>query len=318
MAGLDIIRWDGQPISKPGLYSGIPIDLYHGQLTVGPSISSSGLRTIFNASAAHYWNHSYLNPAREEQDEKEAFIFGRAAHHLILGEASFRKDFTIRPEQYPSDAGDKPWNGNSNWCKAWLAQARRDGLTVLTPGQIEAIRGMAAGLNANSVVRTGILNGLIEHSIVWQDEETGVWLKVRPDAIPTTDMDFADLKTAASVDDNAIEKAIGERGYHMQGALVAEACRAVFERDLQSFSLVFSEKTRPHVARVKEIKPGDLSDGAEQNRAALRMFARCLERGEWPGPGGVQTDAEYADLKPFHRDQALRRLAALNSELEAA
>lgn len=31
--------WDGKPISEPGIYRKIPMDDYHDQLTVGPSIS---------------------------------------------------------------------------------------------------------------------------------------------------------------------------------------------------------------------------------------------------------------------------------------
>lgn len=315
---MEVIPWNGEPIDKPGLYSGIPIDDYHGQLTVGPSVSSSGLRRIFIDSPAHYWDESYLNPQRAEQKDKEAFIFGRAAHHLILGEADFRSHFCIQPETYPADGGEKAWNNNATHCRSWKAEAKRCGLTVLTSKQIEAIRGMATGLQANPIVRAGVLRGLIEHSIIWQDEETGIWIKVRPDAIPTSDLEISDLKSAASVSDDAIEKAIGERGYNMQGALVGEGCREVIGREMQSFSLVFSEKARPHVARVKEVKPGDLADGATQNRAALRMFAKCLERGVWPGPGGEQSDAEYAEIKPYHRILAERRLAALNLELEAA
>lgn len=315
---MNIIPWDGQPISVPGIYSGIPIDEYHKQLTVGPSISSSGLRKLFNDSPAHYWDESYLNPNRAEPKEKEAFIFGRGAHHLLLGEADFRAHFCIQPEKYPVEGGEKPWSNNATYCRNWKAQAKKDGLTVLTANQIEAIRGMAVGLEANPIVRAGVLRGLIEHSIIWQDAETGIWIKVRPDAIPTADLEVSDLKSAASVSDEAIEKAIGERGYHMQGALVGEGCRQVIGREMQSFSLVFSEKARPHVARVKEIKPGDLADGAEQNRAALRLFAKCLDRGVWPGPGGEQSDAEYAEIKPFHRTLAERRLAAISIELEAA
>ncbi len=37
-----VTRYDGQPITAPGIYSGVPIDTYHGpDLCAGPSISSS-------------------------------------------------------------------------------------------------------------------------------------------------------------------------------------------------------------------------------------------------------------------------------------
>ena len=41
-----VTPYDGQPITTPGIYSGVSMDRYHGpDLCAGPSISSSGLRT---------------------------------------------------------------------------------------------------------------------------------------------------------------------------------------------------------------------------------------------------------------------------------
>lgn len=308
---MNITTWDGQPISAPGVFRGVGIDAYHQQLTVGPSISSSGLRTIFNDSPAHYWINSYLNPNRLERKESEAFILGRAAHHRLLGEEGFDRYFVVRPEEL----NGKPWNGNRTDCREWLAMAADAGLTVLTPNMREAIYGMAEGLMRNPLVSEArILDGLVEHSMVWQDRETGVWLKVRPDVIPTDALDFADLKTAADITDDGIERAIGDYGLNMQGALVGMACREVLGREMQSFSLVFAEKAPPHVARVKTLKPADLELGEQQIRAALRQFARCLDAGKWPGPGGEQADAEYAEMTPWRRKQIEHRLALLEAE----
>lgn len=304
---MDVITWNGQPISEPGIYRGIGMAAYHSQLTVGPSVSSSGLRTIFNESEAHYFRDSYLNPKRAERKESEAFVFGRACHHRLLGEANFNRYFVVRPDEL----GGKAWNGNRTDCRDWIEVCRSADLTILTPLQRDAILGMARGLRENPIVQMGILDGLVEHSMVWQDKETGIWLKVRPDVIPTAAADFADLKSAADVSDDGIERAIGDYGLNQQGALVGEACRHVFGREMASFSLVFSEKAEPHVARVKTLKTADLELGARQNRASLRLFARALDTGRWPGPGGEPSDAEYAEIKPWRRKQIEDRLELL-------
>lgn len=340
-APFEVIPWDGKPISKPGVYSGIPMEVYHGQLTVGPSISSSGLRTIFNDSLAHFFEGSYLNPAnwetvggvrrRKEEPTSEPFTVGRAAHHLLLGEADFRSHFTIRPEKYPDPENpkvEKPWSGNATWCKNWLAEAKKARLTVLTTTQIENIRGMANSLGRHPLVRAGVLNGLIEHSVVWQDKVTGVWLKWRPDAIPTTDMDFADLKAVADVSDDAIERSIADYGYNMQGALGRIGCREVLGKEMASFSLICAEKTPPYCAQVRSLDnagridpntgifvESDLALGERQITAALRLFAVALERDEWPGPGGDQSDAKTVYMKPFQRSRIEFRLALMEEEL---
>jgi hypothetical protein len=306
---MNILKWDGKPISEPGVYTGIEIDRYHEQLTATPSISSSGLRTIFSKSPAHYWDTSYLNPDRAEQTDSPQFALGRAAHHLLLGEADFSKHFLIRPDEIDG----KPWHGNRNECKAWLKWAEDDGRTVVTKNDIEAVRGMSKSLAKHPLVDSGILNGLIEHSMVWKDEEAGVWLKARPDAIPTDSGDYADLKTTSDITDDGIASSIGKFGYNMQAALVGMGCRALLGREMESFSLVFVESSRPYCVRVKTLKPDDIALGEKQIRAALRQFAHGLSTNEWPGPGGFQTDAEYVSIKAWARADAENRLAVLEA-----
>ena len=314
----EIRQWDGQPITEPGLYAGIDIELYHQQLTAEPSISSSGLRTLFMDSPRHYFRDSYLNPNRKPRKESEAFTFGRACHHLLLGESDFDKLFEVRPTEYPdAKTGElKPWNGNATWCRNWLAE-RAGKKTVLTQTDIENVRGMAASLNDHPMVQDGCLNGLIEHSLVWQDTETGVWLKWRPDAIPGDSMLFTDLKSCASVSDQAIEFSISDYAYEMQAALGALGCREVLGRDMEAFSLMFCEKSDPWCARHKTLRPGDLEDGIKSVRSAIRLFARCIEKQKWPGPGGDQTDAEYAGLIDRAVKQRLARREEIERELES-
>ena len=235
---------------------------------------------------------------------------GRGSHHLLLGEADFSQHFAIRP----LELNGKAWNSNRTDCKEWLEAVREEGLTVLKGEHIVNIRGMSQSLAAHPLVRAGILNGLIEHSIVWQDRETGIWCKVRPDAIPTDAGDVADLKSAASVSDEAIERSIGDFGYFVQGAMIGMAYREVLGIDMTSFTLIYVEKKKPWPVRVKTLIAADLELGEQIVRAGLRLFARCLERNEWPGPGGIQRDAEYAQMTPWRRTAIERRLQMMEAE----
>jgi hypothetical protein len=304
---IDVIPWDGQPISKPGVYSGVPMSAYHGDLCAGPSVSRSGLWTIFDKSPRHYWRSSYLNPLRIETPESEAFLLGRAAHHALLGEKDFASQFVVRPDTWDS------WRTKD--AKAWREKQQGAGFGVLIPDQIEQIKGMAGGLAEDPLVRMGVLNGLIEHTIAWQDEETGVWLKVRPDSIPTDGSDIADLKTAADISDDGLESAIGRDGLNVQGALIGRGVRSVMNRAMNDFTLVFIEKTEPFCCRCMTVKPADIALGELQARVALDTFARCIERGTWPGPGGTQSDAAYIEIKPYERGKIERRIAVMQKEL---
>lgn len=328
---LKSIVWDGKPISQPGLYSKIGIDVYHSaDICVGPSVSSSGLRKLFAESPAHFFVEWPGNPNRIEPKEKAHFILGRATHHLFLGEAFFSKLFAAQPVEYPAKMrgasaseilkclpefikgklkGEMiPWANGANFCKAWHQFIQQQGRSVLTDNMIDNIRGMATSLSAHPIVKAGALNGMIERSIFWVDKETGLWIKARPDAIPTSSIDFVDLKSCQSVLWGDLVRSIGEFGYAQQGALIRTAAREVLGIDAPTFTLIFIEKDPPWCVRVVTLKDADLDRGEKQNRYALNAIARCLKSGRWPGPGGEREDAEHIELSDFIKKQIDDRL----------
>ncbi len=302
---MNSIQWDGQRISKPGIYAGIPLDDYHrGDICDGPSISSSGLRTLWQTSPAHFWDASPLNPVRGEEIDKKQFVIGRAAHHLICGEVGFAKQFVIRPEKAPDG---RAWHGSNKGCIDWIAAQRAMKLTVLTPDDVADVRGMAVALGNNSLMQAGILNGLVERSIFWRDKKTGVWLKVRPDVISTSSGDFADLKTTNSVLGVDTQKSLDSFGYHMQAALVMEGA-VELGLPINTFSLVWIEKKRPYCVRVQTLIDDDIVLGTKQNRSMIDLFQQCYAAKHWPGPGDDRADAEYIKLSDRARERIETRL----------
>jgi len=293
-------------ISEPGVYA-LPIEVYHGQPTVGPSISSSGLRTIWNQSPAHYYVDSALNPKRAPQPDRPAFALGRLAHKLLLeGSDGLADEFVTRPEQW------------SDW-RTKAAQEWRDGKiaagkTVITDADLAAVTGMAESLARHPLVEAGILDGFVERSLIWKDAKTSVWLKSRPDVVPRASGLFSDLKTTNSVADSDLERSLSDYGYHMQAALVGMASEAVLGRPMEEFALVWVEKAPPHCVRVTVLTGEDLDRGRQQLRRAIDQFAECVATGEWPGPGGSRRDAEYLTLPPWAAKQIDQRLEVIAAE----
>lgn len=299
---MNTIQWDGQRISKPGVYAGIPIDDYHrGDICDGPSVSSSGLRAIWSKSPKHFWDKSPLNPNRDDSDtDNKEFIIGRAAHHLVCGETGFGDHYVIRSDKAPDG---RDWHGANKSCIKWLADQKKLGLTILTPEMAESIRGMAIALGENSMMQQGILSGLVERSMFWRDKKTGVWIKVRPDVISTAGGDYADLKTTQSVLHKDTQRSLDEYGYHQQGALVLEGA-VELDVPAASFSLVWVEKKRPYCVRVQQLIDEDLIRGAKMNRVCVDTFHACFVAKHWPGPGDDRDHAEYIQLS----DPARKRI----------
>lgn len=292
-------------ISEPGVYA-LPIDLYHSDICAGPSVSSSGLRTIWAESPAHFWCRSPLNPKRLPQDDRPAFAVGRLAHKLLLeGREGLEEDFAIRPDEWTD------WRTKD--AKVWRDAQILAGRTVITPEDLETVTAMAESLGRHPLVKAGILDGHVERSLIWKDAETGIWLKSRPDVIPNSSGDYADLKTTTSVATKALEQSLASFDYAMQGALVGMASEDVLGIPMQSFTLVWVEKTAPFCVRVTTLTPADLERGQLQVRSALRAMARCLDKGEWPGPG-ARDDAEYLPLPAYAAKRIDDELAIQEAE----
>jgi len=298
------IQWDGKPISKPGLYDGIAMAAYHApSICAGLSVSSSHLRRLAAYSPAHFYHRWPGNPQFEPEQERQHLVLGRAAHHLFLGEGLFSKSFVAERREYPdAKSGQmKPWTYQAAYCRQWRAAQQAEGLSILKPDDIDDLRGMAKALEANQIIKLGALNGLIEKSLFWLDKPTGLWLKARPDAIPTSSVDFVDLKITTSVLWNDLQRTILDYGYHQQGALICRAAREVLKIENPTFTLVFVERKKPHCVRVVEVKDADLARGEKQNRAALDTISRCLKSKYWPGPGGDRV--EYIELPTWAQNQ---------------
>ncbi len=270
---MDLIKYiPGEPIRADGLYSDIPINDYHGKVDLcdGPSVSNSGLRRLYECPEK-FWAASPMNPKREPVKETEAQLFGRMAHSLCV-EGRLPADIII----------SKYDEFRTNEAKAWKAEQEAAGRTVFKAAAIEHAYGMADRLAKEPMIRDGLFAGPTEVSAIARDPATGIWVKARPDCIPT-DTIWADYKTAASADPRDIERSIMDYGYHCQAALSAEVIARVTGRVMESFVLVVQEKLPPYTVTIAAIDDDSVTWGARLNRVALDRLAQCLKADDWPG-----------------------------------
>ncbi|WP_230640344.1 PD-(D/E)XK nuclease-like domain-containing protein [Shinella sumterensis] len=268
------IAYQGGKITRNGVYRNVPMSVYHSDCCDGPSISSSGLREIAppDGCPLKFWDNSYLNPDRAPEEPKDHFNLGKAVHTLLLGEDGFRDEFVIRPEEFP----DYKTKAAREWRDAQIAA----GKTVLLPSALEQIEGMADRV-ARDQTFIDLLRGDVERSVIYKDQKTGVWVKTRPDSIPTDNV-IADLKTTSDASDRGCALSVRKFNYHMQLALAGTAIREVRGVDIRDHVLLFIEPKRPYAYNIKPIDAQYIELGARQNRAALNAFAECWNSGFWP------------------------------------
>jgi hypothetical protein len=299
------IEWDGNTITKPGVYKNIPLSVYHGKrdLFDGPSVSKSALKWLLpthGGSPKAFWGRWSHNPDHIGQDDNRALIFGRATHCLLLGDEVFDGSFVIEPKEYPDDKTGKPkkWNNNANFCKAWNAEMTGAGLSILKADELEMIRRMAADAAQYPLIRdVGILNGAVERTMCFKDPATGIWVKARPDVM-AADGFFADLKTAAKLDEDFLERQVFEAGYYLQAAMTRMVCRAL-NIPFETFVLVYVLKDEVPDTAHAEIDDFDIDRGERLVRWSLDTIRACLNAGEWPGARPFNDGTSRVKVKPW-------------------
>ena len=310
---MQIVKWNGKPISKPGWYSGVSLDTYHSAgICSGPAVSSTDLRTAWSKSPAHMYLHWAENPKREVRSITRAAILGSCAHHLLLGEDNFKTRYVTQPATYrdKTTAVEKNWHNGATYCKKWNEKQLAAGKTPITLTELASVVSMSRSLALEPLVNAGMLRGAIEISGFWKDAETNLWLKIRPDVIPLGSGDYVDLKTAAEVISIALQAAIRVRAYHQQAALCWEVVEA-FEQPFETFVLAFIETSPPWCARMVPLTDEDMARGRQQNRAMLRRIASCIAANHWPGPGeGDLRALPLANDERSRIDERLQREAS--------
>lgn len=286
------------PVPGPGAYR-MPMSLYHSQAVCpGVSVSSTGIRKAALASPLAFWKTSDLNPDRyPPKEESDALILGKAAHCLILGDEVFAENFAYVPEdapRRPTVTQVAAFEKNGFWSDAakegaeWWAKfdAEAAGRSLLTAEQVTRIGYMAENLQALPEAREALIGDLTEISMIWQDEITGLWVKSRPDCIPSNGVDFGDLKTFSPKGPDLMlsaMRAVTDHGYAVQMGIAVEGAERIFGTSATRCALIFIQTTEPYEPVPLMLDEDAIHWGRVLMRDGLDKIARGLKTGEWPG-----------------------------------
>jgi hypothetical protein len=277
----------GPIITAKGAYPDIPASEYHGnpRLLPGPSLSASGAKLLLEKSPAHFYHQSALNPDRKESDAAH-FAVGRAAHDLILLGGDWERNYHITP---PGFSRAKTVAMAEEIAAADYAASK--GKTIIRHEDMELVKRIADQIGGNEAARHALMRGVPEMTLAWQDEATGVWLRARPDFLPQTCIDGADVRivsdlkfmSATHCSPRGFAKAMDQFGYTLAAAHYSEGIYRVFGKAPTGFVFVVVEKEPPHTVSLYYPPPEDIDRGRAMMRRAIDLFAACLKRGEWPG-----------------------------------
>lgn len=254
----------------PGVYD-IPEDVYHADPVPGGSLSSTGARKLLPPSCPALFEHERRTPPAT----RKVWEIGSAAHKLVLGSGP-----ELRLVDY------ERWD--TKVAKAEVTDARAAGAIPLKRAEYEQVHEMAAALRRHDLA-AALLHpdyGKPEQTLIWQDEETGVWCRARLDWLPYPGfgrMLIPDYKTAISANPAAFAKSVAEHGYHRQAAWYTTAVRALGLAEQAGFVFIVQMKTPPYLVELIDLDTDALRLAEQSNRRALQIYADCVAADHWPG-----------------------------------
>lgn len=253
----------------------IPAAEYHADPCESPSLSTGTIKIMRAKSPKHAWAAHPKNPARREFEKEDKFDLGTAAHAVLLEGDTSRIVSVVADD----------WRTNA--AKAKRDEARAAGKVALLERQHESVLKMveaAFKYIVTSEIADDWRAAASEQSVLWRDDETGIWLRARPDRLSNDHIVCIDYKTTEDASPSAFVRTIAALDYHVQDALYRRSQRALGVPE-PKFVFLAQETHWPYECALYGCDPAMQAAGNATVEWAMRTWARCLATGEWPGYG---------------------------------
>lgn len=169
-------------------------------------------------------------------------------------------------------------------------EAENSSKLVLDTKDWDTLENMLGAVCAHPDARSLLVaDGVNEETFIWQDRDTGVWCKCRPDkritrapqGLPNNMV--IDWKTSADCSPHKLQSSIAEYRYHVQAAFYLDGISQVMGHPVGPFVNVFIEKGRSYRVVLGVLEEGAIQVGRDLYKAALARISECEETNVWPG-----------------------------------
>lgn len=234
-----------------------------------PTISASGLKTIFLKSVYHHLNR--------KQKETKNTVFGSAVHSYLEGIDAFKKEFYVYEKPNLKTKAGRELRD----CMMAEAGSRY----LITTEQMQIILEIEKNYKENELALK-YSKGDIE--ISHYTEYKGVPLKVRPDCYSKTDNWISDIKTCQDNSPKAFRRDIYKWAYHLQAVCYCTALNIPVE----NFRFIAIETVYPYSVQVYSLSDELIEYGQNAFEKAITDWKFYLETGIQLG---YNTNASAAD-----------------------
>jgi hypothetical protein len=252
------------------------------------------------------WMAGYSAPDSEAKD------WGNLLDCILLTPEQFKSRYAIKPATYKDTktGEEKPWNGNSTVCKAWLSE--HEGFSIISNAELTNAQNAVGRLLADETIATYHAASLKQVHVTgeWHDEKTGLVIPVQCliDFVPKKDSEFqkslGDLKSTRNAAQRPFGRWCYSAGYHIQAAFDLALFTAATGEDRTDWIFICQENYAPFETGRRLLSQSFLEIGKQTFEHALSRYARCLKTGIWPS---YDQDEEFSlvEAEPWMEFSAL-------------
>lgn len=226
-----------------------------------------------------------------EQDETPALAFGKAFHHFVLENATFKRAFVLAPEGAPRRPSVTQLNAKNPSTDTLVAidywrqfDSIHAGKRMLSQSDFDVIRRMADAIDAHPLARNLMLAGQREATARWLDPETGIQCKARADFFVPEHGWLFDLKTTDDASPETFGRSVARYRYHVQDAFYSQGFGHAGHK-INHFFFAAIEKDPPYAVSVCVCDVAAIDRAEGLIRRDMTRLAECIRTDEWPAYG---------------------------------
>lgn len=248
----------------PGKYHDVPFEQY----LAWDAVSVHDLMLVAR-SPAHF------QAIREKPPEPTAAMrFGTAAHAWILFDAEAADHVVVAPKvDRRTKAGKEAWAD---------FEAMAGNRVVISEDEARHLARMKAAIY-DSPAAKGLLDMADEREVscAWEDAESGLLCRGRPDAMGNGVI--IDLKTSADARPREFAKTAANFNYDAQAAYYLDGLTSNgLAPEGATFVFIVVEKLPPYGVAVYALDADAMENGRRKYRSALETYASCRTTNAWP------------------------------------
>jgi len=150
---------------------------------------------------------------------------------------------------------------------------------VITNSMYEQASAMRDAVWSDSTAQELVNSGLVERSIYFTHEATGIQCKVRPDVL--IGGMAIDLKTTNDGSLLEFQRSASKYHYYLQMGMISEAMKSI-GTDMTEGLFVCVEKMDPYLVSIYDLDAEAIEYGAEMFNELMFTLKDCLNSNTWP------------------------------------